>query len=152
MSILSETLTYFVNQRDRNIPELAMRCKIDRATLYQYLKGNRSFHNISPLHGAPTVYDTETDEKVCELNEEGYLTYITETGDYIIAQYITVDSYYYGVLMNNRCEVVAYLPYLSDVISGELYIDYPSGKIRKSQIYSIDEEIKMAQEVLTGGE
>ena len=54
--------------------------------------------------------------------------------------------------MNNRCEVVAYLPYLSDVISGELYIDYPSGKIRKSQIYSIDEEIKMAQEVLTGGE
>lgn len=106
----------------------------------------------SPLHGAPTVYDIETGQKICELNEEGYLTYITETGDYIIAQYVTVDDYFYGVLMNNRCEVVAYLPYLSDVIYGELYFDYPSGKIRKSQIYSIDEEIKMAQEVLTEGE
>ena len=32
----------------------------------------------SPLHGAPTVYDIETGQKICELNEEGYLTYITE--------------------------------------------------------------------------
>lgn len=105
----------------------------------------------SPLHGAPTVYDIEKDKEVCKLNEDGYLTYITEAGDYIIAQYVTVDGYFYGVLMNDRCEVLAFLPYLSDVISGELYFDYPSGKIRKSQIYSIDEEIKMAQEVLTGG-
>lgn len=105
----------------------------------------------SPLHGAPTVYETDTDKEICELNEEGYLTYITEAGGYIIAQYITVDDYFYGVLMNDKCEVLSYLPYLSDVISGELYFDYPSGEIRKSRIYSIDEEIEMAQEVLAGG-
>ena len=37
---------------------------------------------------------------ICELNEDGYLTYITQVGDYIVAQYVTVDSYYYGVLLN----------------------------------------------------
>lgn len=105
----------------------------------------------SPLHGEPIVYDRQTDKKICNLNEDGYLTYITQTGNFIIAQYITVDNNYYGVLMNDKCEILAYLPYLSDVFSGELYFDYPSGKIRKSQIYSIDQEIKMAQEVLAGG-
>lgn len=138
------------NARDGNLISEKQVDKPDLSLYEEFYTEN--FRIESPLHGAPTVYDTETDEKVCELNEEGYLTYITETGDYIIAQYVTVDAYFYGVLMNKRCEVVAYLPYLSDVISGELYFDYPSGKIRKSQIYSIDEEIKIAQEVLTGGE
>lgn len=106
----------------------------------------------SSLHGAPVVYDRESDKKICELKEDGYLTYITQTGNFIIAQYITVDNYYYGVLMNDKCEVLAYLPYLCDVFSKELYFDYPSGNIRKSQIFSIAQERKMAQEVLAGGE
>lgn len=110
-----------------------------------------SFRIESPLHGSPTVYDEKTDELICELNEEGYLTYITQTGDYIIVQYITVDDYYYGVLLNNKCEVLAKLPYLSDVVDNELYFDYPTGNMRKSRIYNIDELIKMAQNELTGG-
>lgn len=138
------------NARDGNLISETQGDRPDLSLYEEFYTEN--FRIESPLHGAPIVYDTETDKEICELNEEGYLTYITETGDYIIAQYITVDGYFYGVLMNDRCETVAYLPYLSDVISGELYFDYPSGKIRKSQIYSIDEEIKMAQEVLTGGE
>lgn len=106
----------------------------------------------SPLHGSPTVYDRNTNEEICGLSEEGYLTYITQVEDYIIAQYVTVDDYYYGVLLNDRCEELAKLPYLSDVAGGELYFDYPSGNIRKSRIYSIDEQIKMAQDVLMGGQ
>lgn len=117
------------------------------SSLYEEFYTER-FRIESPLHGAPAVYDIKTGKKICELSEEGYLTYITETEEYIIAQYVTADGYCYGVLMNDRCEVLAYLPYLSDVLSGELYFDYPSGKIRKSQIYSIDEEMKLAQEVL----
>lgn len=138
------------NARDGNLISETQGDAPDLSLYEEFYTDN--FRIESPLHGAPTVYDIETNKKVCELNEEGYLTYITETGDYIIAQYITAEGYFYGVLMNNRCEVVAYLPYLSDVLSGELYFDYPSGKIRKSQIYSIDEEKEMAQEVLTGGE
>ncbi len=137
------------NARDGNLISEKQEEKPDLSLYEEFY--TEHYRIESPLHGAPTVYDTETDQKLCELNEEGYLTYITEAGDYIIAQYITVDDYFYGVLMNERCEALAYLPYLSDVISGELYFDYPSGKIRESQIYSIDEEIKMAREVLTGG-
>lgn len=106
----------------------------------------------SPLHGLPTVYDKETGEFVCELSGEGYLTYITQVGNYIVAQYVTVDDYQYGVLLNDKCEVIADLPYLSDIVGDELYFDYPSGNMRKSRIYSIDEQIKIAQDVLRGGQ
>lgn len=106
----------------------------------------------SPLHGSPAVYDKNTDELICELKEEGYLTYITQAGKYIIAQYVTTDDYYYGILMNNKCETLAELPYLSDVVGEELYFDYPTGNVRKSRIYDIDELIKIAQEELTGGD
>lgn len=105
----------------------------------------------SPLHGAPTVYDKNTGELICELKEDGYLTYITQVDEYIIAQYVTVDDYYYGVLMNSKCETLATLPCLSDVLDNELYFDYPTGNMRKSRIYNIDELIKMAQNELVGG-
>ena len=110
------------------------------------------FRIESSLHSAPEVFDKKTDKKICELNEDGYLTHITQAGKYIIAQYITTDDQYYGVLMNKNWEVLARLPYLSDVISEELYFDYPSGNVRKCQIYSVEEQIKMAQKVLVGGE
>ena len=134
------------NARDGNLISKRQEEKPDPSLYEEFYTDH--FRIESPLHGAPTVFDIETDKEICELNEEGYLTYITQVGKHIIAQYVTVDDYYYGVLLNDRCEVLAYLPYLSDVISGELYFDYPSGKIRKSQIYSIDEEIEMAQVVL----
>ena len=69
-----------------------------------------------------------------------------------VAQYVTVDDYQYGVLLNDKCEVIADLPYLSDIVGDELYFDYPSGNMRKSRIYSIDEQIKIAQDVLRGGQ
>lgn len=105
----------------------------------------------SPLHGSPTVYDKNTGELIRELKEDGYLTYITQVDEYIIAQYVTVDDYYYGVLMNSKCETLAMLPCLSDVLDNELYFDYPTGNMRKSRIYNIDELIKMAQNELVGG-
>lgn len=105
----------------------------------------------SPLHGSPKVYEEETDKMLCELNEEGYLTYITQADEYIVAQYITVDGDFYGILMNDKCEALAHLPYLCDVVGNELYFDYPSGNMRKSRIYNINELIKMAQIELKGG-
>lgn len=111
-----------------------------------------SFRIESPLHGAPTVYDKKTGELICEFTEEGYLTYITQVGDYIIAQYVTVDDYYYGVLLDSKCKTLAKLPYLTDVYDNKLYFDYPTGNMRVSRIYDIDELIKIAREELTGGD
>lgn len=87
---------------------------------------------------------------VCELKEDGYLIYITQIGGYIIAQYVTADDYYYGIILNNKCEKPAELPYLSDVADDELYFDYPTGNMRKPRIYNIEELIKMAQDELNG--
>ena len=54
--------------------------------------------------------------------------------------------------MNNKCETLAELPYLSDVFDNEIYFDYSTGNVRKSRIYNIDEQIALAQEVLKGGD
>ncbi len=97
----------------------------------------------SPLHGTPAAYDAKTGRKIRDLEEDAYLTYVTQVGDYIVAQYTTADSYYFGQLLNGQCEVLADLPYLCDIVGDELYFDYPTGNIRKTQIYGIEELIRM---------
>lgn len=105
----------------------------------------------APLHGYPLVYEKKSGKQICELKEEGYLTYVTQVGGYIITQYVTTDDGFYGVLLNDKCEVLAHLPYLCDISDGELYFDYPTGNVRKSRIYNIDELIQMAHNELMGG-
>ncbi len=99
----------------------------------------------SPLHGTPAAYDRESGRLVRELEKDAYLTYVTQTGDYIVTQYTTADGYFYGQLLNGQCEVLAELPYLCDVYDGTLYFDYPTGHVRESRIYDIGELIGMAR-------
>lgn len=98
----------------------------------------------SPLHGTPIIYDAETGDEISRLKEDTYLTYVTKAGTYLVAQYITADGNCSGQLINDRGEVLAELPYLCDVIGENLIFDYPSGTIRKSKIYSVDELMDMA--------
>ncbi len=99
----------------------------------------------SPLHGTPVVYDAETDQKITELEQEAYLTYVTEGDEYIIAQYVTAEGICFGQLLDKKCEVLAELPNLCDVTEDFLLFDYPTGDIRKSKIYQIDEIIQTAR-------
>lgn len=103
----------------------------------------------SPLHGTPKVYDKDSNQLVKELEEDAYLTYVTEVDDYIITQYATASNEYYGYLLNQDCEIIGTLPNLCDVIDGSLIFDYPTGDIRKSKIYSINELVEMAQQKRT---
>lgn len=98
----------------------------------------------SPLHGTPIVYDAETEKEVARLKEDTYLTYVTEAGDYLVAQYVTAEGEAYGQLLDERCEVLAELPYLSDVSGEELIFDYPTGSIRKARICGLPELIGRA--------
>ncbi len=98
----------------------------------------------SPLHGTPIAYDVKTGEEVARLKKDTYLTYVTQAGGYIVAQYITADGYCSGQLLNGKCEVLAELPYLCDVMEETLIFDYPTGTIRKSKIYSIEELMDLA--------
>lgn len=100
---------------------------------------------VAPLHGTPTVYDRESGELVCELEKDAYLTYVTEVGDCIITQYAATDGSYYGILLNGKCEVLAELPYLCDVVGEDLYFDYPTGSVRKTHIYNMEELLTLAR-------
>ena len=100
---------------------------------------------VAPLHGAPEVYDIQTGAHLFDLKENAYLTYVTQVGEQIVVQYITADGYVYGQLLDKNCELLADLPYLCDVYNGILYFDYPSGNIRESRIFNIDELIKLSE-------
>lgn len=105
----------------------------------------------SPLHGAPTAYDEKTGKQVGTLSEDDYLTYISPAGENFVAQFITTDGYYYGQLLNADCEVLADLPYLCDVINNVLIFDYPTGNLRQSHIYDIEQLFTTAHSVLGEG-
>ena len=92
----------------------------------------------APLHGTAAAYDRKTGKKVADLEKDAYLTYITQSGDYLVAQYITADGVQYGELLDRNCRVLAELPHLCDVIGETLYFDYPTGDIRCTRIYTID--------------
>lgn len=93
----------------------------------------------SPLDGTPTVYDVKTGKEVARLKADTHLTYVTEAGDYLVAQYMAVDGNSCGQLLDKNLEVLAELLYLCDVVGETLIFDYPTGSIRKSKIYELNE-------------
>lgn len=105
----------------------------------------------SPLHEKPTVYDRKTGRLLCRLEEDAYLTYVTQARENIVVQYMTADGYCYGQLLNEKCEILADLPYLCDIVGERLFFDYPTGNIRETRIYNINELIETAQDKTTGG-
>ena len=105
----------------------------------------------SPLHGTPAAYNRKTGQLVRKLEEDAYLTYVTQVGEHIVVQYVTADGYCFGQLLNEKCEVLADLPYLCDIVEETLIFDYPTGNMRETRIYDIEELIDMAQNKTMGG-
>lgn len=105
---------------------------------------------VSPLQGAPVVYDKNSGQEITRLDEDAYLTYLTQQGEYIIAQYVKTNDEFYGVLMNENLEALARLPNLCDVYDNELYFDYKTGNLRKTHIYTLDELTELAREIQKG--
>ena len=100
----------------------------------------------APLHGAAEAYDIESGELIAILEPDAYLTYVTQVDEYIITEYMTADRERYGLLLNDKCEVLARMPGLCDVLQdGTLLFDDMLGTLRKSRIYSIDELIALAE-------
>ena len=100
----------------------------------------------APLHGTPTVYDRKSGKQVAELASEDYLTYVTQVGDYVITEYMTAMGERYGLLLNAKCETLARLPGLCDVLEdGTLIFDDMLGNLRQSRIFTLDELISQAR-------
>ncbi len=99
----------------------------------------------STLHEAPRVYDVQSGKLVAVLEENAGLTYITEAGEYVIAEYINTEGKRYGALLNNNYEVLAYFPDMCDYADGKVVFDTGSGNLVESPVYSLDELIEMAE-------
>lgn len=94
---------------------------------------------VSELHSAPKVYLKDSEQLITTLEEDAYLTYVTQVGEYIITEYISTAGKRYGILLNDNFEKLAYLPELCDVMGETLVFDYQSGNLRQSRLYSFQE-------------
>lgn len=119
-------------------------------TLYEEFLTDR-WRVTSPLHGTPAVYDRTSGKLFCELESDAYLTYVTQAGDYLITEYSSSEGERYGLLLNEQWETLAELPNLCDIVSGQLIFDDPSGVLRVSPIYSLEELRTCAEGYAVGG-
>lgn len=102
----------------------------------------------SSLHSAPIVYDVKTGQKLAELESDGYLTYVTQTGNELITEYISTEGERYGLLLNDQFEVLAKMTNLCDVWNDSLILDFKSGNLRQSRLYSLQELIALGEDYI----
>lgn len=104
----------------------------------------------SSLHEAPVVYDVVTGKQLAVLEEDGYLTYVSQAGDYLITEYIAASGERYGLLLDEHMEKLAYLPRLCDVADDMLVFDCGSGNLRQCCLYSLQELIALGEAYIEG--
>ncbi len=100
---------------------------------------------VSTLHEAATVYDLDTGKEITSLKSEDYLTYVTETSEGLITQYVTSEGKKYGQLLDDNLEQIAYMPDLCDVYNNILIFDTSAGKLRQSRLFSLQELTELGE-------
>ncbi len=108
------------------------------ADLYEEFYTDR-YRFASSLHSAPEVYDIQSGRLVAMLEEESYLTYVTQVGEFIITEYISAAGERYGLLLDDKLQTLAVLPRLCDISGNTLIFDYESGNLRQCRLYSLSE-------------
>ncbi len=93
----------------------------------------------SELHGVPKAYDRESGRLKAELEQDSYLTYVTEVGEYIVTEYVSAAGERYGLLLDQELQTLARLPGLCDMAGGMLVFDYKNGDLRQCRLYSLQE-------------
>lgn len=100
---------------------------------------------VSSLHGVPEVYEIRSGKKIATLEEESYLTYVSEFGEYIVTEYVSTEGNRYGILLNEKFEKLAYLPKLCDIFEDQFIFDFQSGNLRQCRLYSLQELIALGE-------
>lgn len=135
---------------DGSLLDKEKREKPDESLYQEYFTDNLRIE--APIHGTAAAYEKDSGKPVGELERDAYLTYVTQAEDLVIAQYYTSDRDSYGILMNEKCEKLAELPCLCDIAGDELIFDYPTGDLRKANIYELDELVSLARNELSHAE
>ncbi len=102
----------------------------------------------SPLHSAAEVYDSKTGQFIGFLEKDSYLTYVTQTGDYLVTEYVSATGERYGLLLDRDLQTLAYLPHLCDITDRYLVFDCDSGNLRQCPLYSIKELVGLGEAYL----
>lgn len=99
----------------------------------------------SPLHGVPEIYSLKSGRLEAKLEEDAYLAYVTQEGDYLLTEYVGADGERYGLLLDEDFQTLAYLPGLCDFMDGCFYFDYRAGELRKCPLYSLEELLQLSE-------
>ena len=103
------------------------------------------------------VYDVKSGKKIKDIDTtsglggvSGHLADMWFAGEYSVMLITDADTAEggTGVILDGELNAVARVPYLSDVLDGELVIDLPEGTIKKSKIYSAKELTELANKLL----
>lgn len=105
----------------------------------------------SSLHDTPKAYSLKTGRLVAELEEESYLTYVTQVGENMMTEYISAAGERYGLLLDGQLQTIACLPGLCDIVDGMAVFDDQSGNLRQCRIYSLRELIAFGDELKQQG-
>lgn len=103
----------------------------------------------SSLHDAPEVYDLESGKLATVLEEDSYLTYVTQIGNNLMTEYVSSEGKRYGILLDENFQKLAELPNLCDVIGDMLFFDYESGNLRQCRLYSLQELVELGERYAT---
>lgn len=102
----------------------------------------------SDLHSAPRAYDRRTGRLIAVLEEDAYLTYVTQEGGFIITEYVDAQGERFGLLLNSRLETLARLPGLCDIFNGRAIFDDRAGNLRQCRLYSLEELVDLGRACL----
>lgn len=111
-----------------------------------------NYRIVSSLHKAPEVYDRRSGQLVTTLEEDSYLTYVTQLDEYILTEYVSAAGERYGLLLDDNLQMLAYLPDLCDVTEETFIFDYGLGNLRQCRIYSFEELTALGTVFLTENE
>ncbi|MCD7836420.1 MAG: WD40 repeat domain-containing serine/threonine protein kinase [Lachnospiraceae bacterium] len=105
----------------------------------------KQYRITSSLHDAPVVYDISSGKEVAVLEQDSYLTYVTQVEEYIITEYVSAEGERYGILLDGRLQKLANLPNLCDILEDTLVFDFESGNLRFCRLYSLQELIALGE-------
>ena len=84
------------------------------STLYEEFD-TRDYVVKSPPHGTPEVYNKEG-ILLGKLTSDAELAYVTQVGEYLVAEFDTENGEQFGQLIDKECKVLADYPDISELI------------------------------------
>lgn len=127
----------------------------------------KDYKVVSELHKPPYIYNVKDGKLIKVLDSEDYLTYVTQIDDKLLLEYVraSVDTEpaqiqeknnisgmtgveRYGILLDNKLEIIANLPGLCDHSSDTMYFDDGIGVVRQTKLTDLSKLKDIARKSL----